>query len=346
MKSLAVSEGWGNPMKRRTIAVAALVLAAFVGVYQLLPIRWSTRAQPGPEPKAARFAEDRAPAETKAVPFDAKRAMGYLETLCNIGPRISGSEGMAKQQKLLQDHFEKFGGAVAWQRFEGKQPTQKQPIPMANMIVSWKPDAKRRIILCGHYDTRPIADQEERRADWDKPFLSANDGTSTIAFLMELAHHMKEIPTQVGVDFVLFDGEECIYDRDRDRYFIGSDHFAQEYKKERPAQRYTAAVLMDMIAGKGAKFTVEQNSHSLAGDLCEQLWAEAKLQGVDAFIWERGPDVLDDHLGLNRVGIPAVDVIDFSYRHWHKLSDLPENCSGESMANVAKVIVGWMQRTR
>ena len=41
--------------------------------------------------------------------FDAKRAMGYLEDVCKIGPRISGTDGMKKQQELIQKHFESAG---------------------------------------------------------------------------------------------------------------------------------------------------------------------------------------------------------------------------------------------
>ena len=56
--------------------------------------------------------------------------------------------------------------------------------------------------------------------------------------------------------------------------------------------------------------------------------------------------MLDDHLALNRAGIPAVDLIDFSYPHWHRLSDIPANCSGESMAQVARVLMVWLQRVK
>ena len=52
---------------------------------------------------------------------------------------------------------------------------------MANMIVSWNPDRQRRVILCSHYDTRPIADQEPDARNWRKPFVSANDGGSGVA---------------------------------------------------------------------------------------------------------------------------------------------------------------------
>jgi Zn-dependent M28 family amino/carboxypeptidase len=246
----------------------------------------------------------------------------------------------------LKKHFEKHGATVTFQKFDGRQPSQKAAVPMANIIVSWNPEAKRRVIFCGHYDTRPIADQEAREKDWRKPFLSANDGTSTMAFMMELAHHMKDLPLKVGLDFVIFDGEEFINDRERDAFFLGSSYFADQYKKEKREYSYVAAVLLDLFAGKGAKFPIEENSLLFAGPLVEDVWNEAKRQEVGSFLFERGHSVQDDHLALNRAGIPAIDIIDFDYAHWHKLTDLPEHCSGDKMADVAKVLTAWVQRVK
>src|SRR4051812_1093098 len=55
-------------------------------------------------------------------PLDAQRAYGYLLELCAIGPRPSGSAGMAKQQALLKDYFTKAGGNVTLQRFLANNP--------------------------------------------------------------------------------------------------------------------------------------------------------------------------------------------------------------------------------
>ena len=63
-----------------------------------------------------------------------------------------------------------------------------------------------------------------------------------------------------------------------------------------------------------------------------------------AFVYQPGPEIRDDHLALNRAGIPAVDVIDFSYPHWHKLSDVPENCSADALGQVARVLIAWLNR--
>jgi hypothetical protein len=281
--------------------------------------------------------------------FDAKRAMGYLEAICKIGPRISGTEGMKKQQELIEKHFKDLGATVEYQKFSARQVSRRQPTEMANMIVSWHPDRERRVILCSHYDTRPIADQEDDRRNWAKPFVSANDGGSGVALLMELGHHMKDLKTNVGVDFVFFDGEEYIFNpsrRDGDHYFFGSEHFADQYKKSKAKTTYAAAILLDMIAGKNSVFPGEKNSLWKAGKLVEDVWKVADELKVGAFVTEPGPEVEDDHVALNNGGIPAIDIIDFNYPHWHKLSDTPENCSGEGMAQVARVLTVWLQRVK
>ena len=60
-----------------------------------------------------------------------------------------------------------------------------------------------------------------------------------------------------------------------------------------------------------------------------------------SFELKEGPTVQDDHLALNEAGIPAIDLIDFDYVHWHKLTDTPDKISGEQMAEVAKVLATW-----
>lgn len=303
--------------------------------------------RPGNSPRESKHREQFAADRDDAV-FDGSRAMGYLKDICKIGPRISGSEGMKKQQELLRKHFESLGGKVEMQEFTARQRSQTRPVEMANMIVSWHPDRQRRVILCSHYDTRPIADQEPDRRKWREPFLSANDGGSGVALLMELAHQMKDFKTEVGVDFVFFDGEEYIFDPEpgHDKYFFGSEHFARAYAKERRKKEYRAAILLDMIGGKEPHFPIEQNSWDMAQPLVEQVWTIARAQGCEAFKVQGGSKVLDDHLALNEKGIPAVDIIDFDYPHWHRLSDLPENCSGDSMYQVARVLTAWLRQVK
>lgn len=283
-----------------------------------------------------------------APPFDGKRALGYLQQLCLLGPRVSGTEAMTRQLELIEQHFTKLGAQVKRQKFNAKQVSRLEAVPMTNLIVSWHPDRDRRIILCCHYDTRPIADQEPDRNRWGERFVSANDGTSSVAWLMELGHHIKNMKCDVGVDFVIFDGEEYIFDNrpGADRYFFGSEHFAAEYQKTRPRHKYIAGVLLDLFAAKDAKYPIESNSQFFAGAIVEQIWSIAHELNEPMFMARIGPEVLDDHLALNRVGIPTVDIIDFDYAHWHRLSDTPDKISPETMTRVAKVIATWLSRLK
>ena len=331
----------------RLAGTLLFAVIALVAVGCFLMFRPSSHAQPSRTTEKTEFAADRGGTAAEPVPFDGKRAMGYLQELCAIGPRISGTEGMKKQQEMLKKHFEAQGGKVEMQGFLARQNSQPgKPVEMANMIISWNPDCPRRVILCSHYDTRPIADQEPDPRKWHGPFVSANDGGSGVALLMELAHAMKGLKTEVGVDFVLFDGEEYVFEPRRDRYFLGSERFAALYRGSRPKYKYTAAVLLDMIGGKNPRFPVETNSWFQAGPLVKEVWGIAEELKCPAFTFAEGPTVEDDHVALSRGGIPAIDIIDFSYKHWHRLTDLPENCSGDSLEQVAKVLSVWLQRTK
>jgi hypothetical protein len=104
--------------------------------------------------------------------------------------------------------------------------------------------------------------------------------------------------------------------------------------------------LLDLCAGKAAQLKVELNSLEAAPKLLEQVWGVAKSVGAKSFKFERGYEIQDDHLALNRAGIPTIDLIDFDYPHWHKLTDTPDKVSGEQMAELSKVITVWLQKIK
>ena len=304
-------------------------------------------------PKKMQFAED---ATNKALAadlkFDQERSLKYLKQICDIGPRISGTDGMKKQQELIEKHFKDLGATVTRQEFKARQVSRRADTEMTNIVVSWHPEKARRILFCCHYDTRPLADQEERRNNWMKPFLSANDGASGVAMLMELGHHMKDLKGEVGLDFVFFDGEEYIFEPSQfgggDKYFFGSEHFAADYTRTKSTRKfkYEAGALMDLCHAKGSVLKVEQYSFASAPKVCERIWAVADALGAKSFKYQPGPEVLDDHIALNRADIPTADIIDFDYPHWHKLTDTPDKISGDQMAEVAKVLTAWWITTK
>lgn len=283
-----------------------------------------------------------APRSLKDIPFDGGKAYEYLKQICAIGPRFSGSAGMEKQQKLLTDHFEKLNAKVVRQEFKARNPLTGKPVTMANLVVEWHPDRKERVLLCAHYDTRPFPDRDRRNPRGR--FIGANDGASGVAVLMELGKHMAEFDSRFGVDFVLFDAEELVY-QEGDPYSLGAEHFAREYVAEPPGHSYRWGVLLDMVGDKDLQLYQEVNSVSWADTrpLVDQIWRVAARLGVREFIPQSKHTVIDDHIKLHDIaGIPTCDIIDFDFDHWHTEQDVPANCSALSLAKVGWVLHEWL----
>jgi glutaminyl-peptide cyclotransferase len=281
------------------------------------------------------------------IPFNGARAYGYLKQICALGPRRSGSAGMAAQQKLLTEHFQKLGGKVELQRFRAWHPVDGSEVQMANLIVRWNPESKERILLCAHYDTRPFPSEEPDPQNRRGTFVGANDGASGVALLMELGREIPKRQSRIGVDFVLFDGEEFVFDNPdplQDRYFLGSEYFARTYATGKPGFRYRWGVLLDMVGDADLQIYQEFNSMAFAGPLVRQIWSTAARLGVRDFVPKVKHEVRDDHLMLHNLGgIPACDIIDFDYPAWHTRADTPERCSALSLAKVGWVLSEWLK---
>ena len=295
---------------------------------------------------------DTAALTTSAIPaqYDQDRAFGYLVRLCEFGPRPTGSPAMQRQQDFLADFFSDRGAEVRFQRKMIRHPQTGEPVEIANLIASWYPDRPKRYLLCAHYDTRPFPDRDA--VDPRGIFVGANDGASGTAALMELAHQNDDLPDDVGIDIVLFDAEEFVFDDNRDDYFLGSTHFAHVYRAAAPAIPYQAGVLLDMVGDRELKIYYERNSMRYAREVTLSLWQTAADLGVRAFVPRVRHEIRDDHLPLNRIAqIPTTDIIDFDYprpgigapRYWHTEQDVPRNCSGKSLAAVVWVVHQWLK---
>jgi hypothetical protein len=303
----------------------------------------ATAANPIGGPKATLVAQVARPEN----PLDGMRAFRYLEQICALGPRPSGSPGMHRQQELVRRHFEQLGGKVLFQAFPADNPLGGPKMQLANVIVEWHPERKERVLICAHYDTRPLPDQDPdpalRRTG---VFVGANDGASGVAVLMELAHLMPKFDGAVGVDFLLVDGEEFVYVEERDPYFLGSTWFARQYARQPPPHKYRCGVLLDMIGDSDLQVYQEQFSVTWRDTrpVVRDIWATAARLGVNEFVPRARYQVRDDHLPLRNEGkIPTCDLIDFDYPYWHTTRDTPQRCSPASLAKVGWVVYEWLR---
>lgn len=280
-----------------------------------------------------------------SAPINGARAYSYLKQITDLGPRPAGSAANTLQRQLVARQFAQNGAVVREQPFSSIDPLSGAKVEMANLVGSWHPERNERVVIAAHYDTRPFPDQETDPNLRQVPYLGANDGASGVSMLMELANHLKALPTTVGVDLVLFDGEELVYN-ERGEYFLGSKEFVRRYKQGieqgTTSDRYISAIVLDMVGGKNLQLKKEPYSLQQASTLVQDVWAVARRLKAPAFRQRVGRAVLDDHIPLNQGGIPAIDIIDFDYRFWHRAQDRPENCSPASLRQVGRVVTGWL----
>jgi glutaminyl-peptide cyclotransferase len=282
--------------------------------------------------------------------FSGARAFAHLEAICDLGPRPSGSEAMARQRTLVANHFRAAGGAVSGQAFLVRDRRSGANVHLENLVVEWHPDRRDRVLIGAHYDTRPFPDRDP--VDPRGTFIGANDGASGVALLMELARAMPSLTGPVGVDFVLFDAEEYVF-APRDPYFLGSTYFARQYAADqesgRARHRYRCGVIVDMVADRDLEIWQEQRSATWpdTSPVVDAIWGVAARMNVRQFVPRPKYTIDDDHVPLRMIGrIPTCDIIDFDYPHWHTTADTPRQCAPESLEAVGAVLLAWLREQR
>lgn len=273
--------------------------------------------------------------------FDAARAFGLLKAQCDIGVRAPDTPGHAKCLAWIQEQAKPFVDRVTLQPFRHTWSQNGEIIAMNNVLatVNWE-NAKVRVILMAHWDTRPTADMERSSAKQRQPILGANDGASGVAVLLELMRVLKGRHPDVGIVYAFVDGEDL--GPDVDEMFLGARHLARNLPEPRPQY----GILLDMVGDKNLRIPKEAYSNYYAPSLMKELYLHARRLDLQAtFPNVEGQPIMDDHLELNKVGVPTVDLIDFDYPYWHTLDDTPDKCSAESLGKVGKLLESWFTRS-
>lgn len=272
-----------------------------------------------------------------AIPaFDSTRAFRYLKEQCALGPRNPGSEGHRRAIAYFQEHFRSLGIPAALQTFTHRDHADGRLLQMSNVLATVKGQDPKHpgIVLCAHWDTRPRADMEPDPRHRERPIIGANDGASGVAVLMELANLLKLRRPAVTVHIVLFDGEDYGKSGSLDEYFLGARHYSTRLPSPRPAY----AILLDMVGDKDLALPMERNSLARHPDLVRKVWMRAQGLGLTEFRMRPGEVVYDDHVPLMDQGLPALDIIDFDYPHWHTMADTPDKCSARSLGVVGRLL--------
>ena len=226
------------------------------------------------------------------------------------------------------------------QPFNYNDPYRGDNYNLQNIIARFNLNAEKQILLGAHWDTRPWSDQETELTNQNKPLLGANDGASGVAVLLEIAHILKEKPSETGVTIIFFDGEDLGMSGEDRSYAQGSQFFA----KNLPIPKPDHAIIIDMIGDKNLHLPIERLSYRNAPRLTRKLWKLANKLNLPAFDQTLGYSIFDDHVPLWEFAkIQSIDIIDFDYpnkrdNYWHTQEDTPDKCSPVSLAQVGTLL--------
>lgn len=312
-------------MKRNYPFVAALCLMAVAIVACS-----SNRKQPAAD---AGTTEEEEAAVVTVPPFNADSAYRYVKEQVDFGPRVPNTAAHRACGDYLIGKLRQFGATVHVQ--EADLVAYDNTILKArNIIGSFNPDNRRRVLLCAHWDSRPYADSERSKKKQKQPILGANDGASGVGVLLEMARQMQQQAPAIGVDIIFFDAEDygipTFYrgDYKADTWCLGSQYWGRVPHVQGYNARY--GILLDMVGGRGATFYREGFSQRTAPTQVKKIWDTAQRLGFGSYFpQEDGTEVTDDHVYVySLTRIPCVDIINYSPNgdsgfgdFWHTLDD-------------------------
>jgi glutaminyl-peptide cyclotransferase len=226
--------------------------------------------------------------------FDERAAWAFLRQQVALGPRPAGSRASRRLAAILRSSIPR---------------GRYQPVPggLRNVIGTIPGREPSRVVVVGaHYDTKDIP-----------RFVGANDGASGTAVVRQLARQIRPRQLRPTLVFLFFDGEEAprgVPDSQFERYGMRGSRVAA------PTLRHAeAAIVLDFVGDRNLAIPYEQNSNRALWNRLRE--AAARVGHARHFPAREQGAVLDDHVPFTRVGVPAIDLIDFDFPCWHRPCD-------------------------
>jgi Zn-dependent M28 family amino/carboxypeptidase len=237
-------------------------------------------------------------------------------------------------QSFIKDQLDGLGCQIEEDRFTADTP--RGPIEMNNIIARFPGHSERAVVISGHYDTKYLPEIH---------FVGANDAGSSTGLLLEMARVLSERDNGLSVYLVWFDGEEAFGPWSATDGVYGSRHLAQKWHADGTLESIVGLINVDMIGD--ADLTIMREEHSTRS-LQNIIWEAAESLGYKQHFLDGGMPVEDDHVPFLRLGVTAVDLIDFALgpynRYWHTEHDTMDKLGVESFEVVGEVLVKVLDR--
>ena len=282
--------------------------------------------------------------------FNADTAYYFVERQVAFGPRVPNTQAHTDCADYLTETLGRFADVVEVQEtavraYDGTR------LNIKNIIGSFNPESKNRILLCAHWDSRPYADHDPDPANHYKPILGANDGGSGVGVLLEIARQISMNPVSYGIDIIFFDAEDygehqSLQARTGDYWALGSQYWSRNPHKTNYNARF--GILLDMVGAYDAVFTMEGTSMFYAPDIMKRVWDIGHQIGYgNYFSYQRTNPIVDDHTYINEIiRIPTIDIIHYStntetgfFEQWHTVGDNMDVIDKNTLKAIGKTVL-------
>jgi len=287
----------------------------------------------------------------KVPEFNKDSAYYFVEKQVLFGPRVPNTNTHAACALYLESKLKDYTDTVIVQRTRVRA-YDGTTLNISNIIGAIQPNNNNRILLCAHWDTRPIAEKDPDPDMRNKPIDGANDGASGVGVLLEIARILKDNPPPIGIDFIFFDAEDYGQPDNSnlpympDTWALGSQFWAKNPHKQGYFAKY--GILLDMVGAKDATFLMEGYSMMYAPHIVRRVWnTAAKLGYSNYFIMQETNPITDDHYYINTIiNIPTINIIHYDRRtgtgffpYWHTHEDNMEKIDKNTLKAVGQTLL-------
>ncbi|MCF8387223.1 MAG: M28 family peptidase, partial [Bacteroidales bacterium] len=287
--------------------------------------------------------------------FNADSAYRYMEEQVAFGPRVPNTPEHAACARYLVSTMKRFTPHVQVQTFKARA-FDNTALNGKNIISSFNPEEKQRILLAAHWDSRPFADHDPDPEKRNDPILGANDGASGVGVLMEIARQFSMHAPDIGVDIIFFDLEdygkpETMQANVEHDWALGSQYWSKNPHKINYRAKY--GILLDMVGAEGAVFHKEGFSMYYAHFIVDKVWDIAHEIGYgNYFPMQTSGSIMDDHYYVNTIArIPMIDIIHYYsgsksgfFREWHTTYDTMDNIDKDVLKAAGQVVLAVVYR--
>lgn len=324
------------------------IMTIFLALFLFILIVWVMVAQP---------TFTRQSNKDKVEHIEAKNLKKHVYTIVEkFDDRVySNIEMLNATAKYIYDEFSKYSDDVSYQTYQLKEFIDKEVFEYKNVIANFRgtEGCKDELIIIGaHYDTFG-------------GHAGANDNTSAVAGLLELARVLKEHPPKCNVQIVSYTLEEPpAFGTEKMGSFIHAKRLKEEkikvkvaivldmigfYSNEPNSQMYPVP-LMNLYYPNKANFISVVGNFSNILEVREaknilKSTSNLPVYSINAPAFISGID-FSDHRNYWKFGYPALMISDTAFyrsNNYHTRHDTPDTLDYEKMAKVIEGVFKTLQ---